>query len=381
MPCRDTRLAAGRMAPRKEDPVRIPGRNSEPEPDVSVARGTFKTYARRHPNEAEIALIVEVADTSLVKDLRTGSDLRRGGHPHLLDRQPGSRPGRSLLRSGSSRWVSLPRGLSTWSRRPGHHRRARSRPDRGDGSLAVTHAAKQPSRPGRAARGAQRGDRSFSVIERTRSIYEQAMHDAPPFTLYRTEERREELLRLGLSQPIVRLALFDLPHPLFSTRCEDIGPPQPESRTRQPSGSPVAYLWCFQRHHRLVTGVRVRGSRWIQIMSRLPCRRPRLEFILFRPDAIAAGHVVMARSEQGLLASIFSGLIADQHLDRDMLIEDCGDLPFPQEEWESHSRKELEAAAKSVGFRYLSEIEAFWRTHGDRDDYYDLLYAYTRSIL
>jgi hypothetical protein len=116
-------------------------------------------------------------------------------------------------------------------------------------------------------------------------------------------------------------------------------------------------------------------------MSRLACQKPRLEFILFRTDAIPARHVVMARSEQGLLASIFSGLIADQHVDRDMLIEHCGDLPFPQEEWESHLSKELEAAAKSVGFRYLSETKAFWRRHGERDDYYDLLYAYTRSIL
>jgi Uma2 family endonuclease len=60
-------LPAGWHA-RKEDPVRIPSRASEPEPDVSVARGTFKTYARRHPNEVDIALIVEVADTSLAKD-------------------------------------------------------------------------------------------------------------------------------------------------------------------------------------------------------------------------------------------------------------------------------------------------------------------------
>jgi hypothetical protein len=158
------------------------------------------------------------------------------------------------------------------------------------------------------------------------------MTDGPPYVSYRTEQRREELLRLGLSQSIVRLALFDLPHPLFCTRCEDLGPPQLKWRARQPSGSPVAYRWCFRRYHRLVTGVRLRGSRWTRIMSRLACQQPRLEFILFRPDAIPAGHVVVARSEQGLLASTFSGLIADQHGDRDMWIEQCGVLPFPQEE-------------------------------------------------
>lgn len=41
---------------------------SEPEPDVSVARGTRHTYATRHPGPADLGLVVEVADSSLAID-------------------------------------------------------------------------------------------------------------------------------------------------------------------------------------------------------------------------------------------------------------------------------------------------------------------------
>ncbi len=46
-----------------------PGAHDEPEPDLAVARAT-RTYARERPRPDEIALIIEVADTSLAFDLR-----------------------------------------------------------------------------------------------------------------------------------------------------------------------------------------------------------------------------------------------------------------------------------------------------------------------
>jgi Uma2 family endonuclease len=49
-------------------PVRLPGQDSEPEPDRCVVRGTFRDYEDHHPGPNEIALIVEVADTSLAED-------------------------------------------------------------------------------------------------------------------------------------------------------------------------------------------------------------------------------------------------------------------------------------------------------------------------
>ncbi len=42
--------------------------DSEPEPDVTVARGERRDYLDRHPGPNDIALIVEVSDTTLQRD-------------------------------------------------------------------------------------------------------------------------------------------------------------------------------------------------------------------------------------------------------------------------------------------------------------------------
>jgi Uma2 family endonuclease len=47
-------------------PVTLP--DSEPEPDVSVARGDDSLYATRHPGPADLGLVVEVPDSSLAFD-------------------------------------------------------------------------------------------------------------------------------------------------------------------------------------------------------------------------------------------------------------------------------------------------------------------------
>ena len=41
---------------------------SRPEPDVSVARGSDRAYISRHPAPADLAFVVEVADSSLDRD-------------------------------------------------------------------------------------------------------------------------------------------------------------------------------------------------------------------------------------------------------------------------------------------------------------------------
>jgi Uma2 family endonuclease len=55
---------------RSGKPVRIPrpGRDSEPEPDRSVVRRRPDDYAGRHPDPGDIALVVEIADSSLADD-------------------------------------------------------------------------------------------------------------------------------------------------------------------------------------------------------------------------------------------------------------------------------------------------------------------------
>jgi Uma2 family endonuclease len=53
--------------PRKEGPVRIPAYD-EPEPDISIARGSIENYRHRHPGPAEVVLVVEVSLTTLDLD-------------------------------------------------------------------------------------------------------------------------------------------------------------------------------------------------------------------------------------------------------------------------------------------------------------------------
>jgi Uma2 family endonuclease len=45
--------------------------SSEPQPDIAVAVGPEERYAQRHPGPRDLALVVEVSDTSLAQDQTT----------------------------------------------------------------------------------------------------------------------------------------------------------------------------------------------------------------------------------------------------------------------------------------------------------------------
>jgi len=51
----------------KEDPVRIPDFD-EPEPDVAVLRGSAEDYRDRIPDASDVAILIEVAETTLDRD-------------------------------------------------------------------------------------------------------------------------------------------------------------------------------------------------------------------------------------------------------------------------------------------------------------------------
>jgi Uma2 family endonuclease len=51
---------------RAQSPITLA--NSEPEPDVVIARGSIRDYGIRHPGSPDIAVIIEVADASLSFD-------------------------------------------------------------------------------------------------------------------------------------------------------------------------------------------------------------------------------------------------------------------------------------------------------------------------
>ena len=49
-----------------QDPIALA--ESEPEPDAVIVRGQIRDYAKRHPGPEDIALLIEVADSSLAGD-------------------------------------------------------------------------------------------------------------------------------------------------------------------------------------------------------------------------------------------------------------------------------------------------------------------------
>jgi Uma2 family endonuclease len=65
---------------RPDLPIRISD-VSMPEPDIVIARGTYQDYASRHPEPADIALIVEVAKSSLAEDRKMAGIYDRAGIP------------------------------------------------------------------------------------------------------------------------------------------------------------------------------------------------------------------------------------------------------------------------------------------------------------
>jgi Uma2 family endonuclease len=55
---------------------------SEPEPDCVLARGTKRSFLLRHPNESDVGLVTEVADSSLNRDrIDKGRIYARAGIP------------------------------------------------------------------------------------------------------------------------------------------------------------------------------------------------------------------------------------------------------------------------------------------------------------
>ena len=59
----------------------ITTKDSEPEPDLAIVRGSIRAHIARHPSPNEIALVVEVADSSLQRDRLKTSLYARAGIP------------------------------------------------------------------------------------------------------------------------------------------------------------------------------------------------------------------------------------------------------------------------------------------------------------
>ena len=53
---------------RVQSPIYLPGTMTEPEPDLTIFRGSVADWKERHPSPSDILFLVEVADTSLTRD-------------------------------------------------------------------------------------------------------------------------------------------------------------------------------------------------------------------------------------------------------------------------------------------------------------------------
>ena len=66
-----------------QNPIRL-GRHTEPQPDVVVARQPGSAYLARHPEAADVLLVIEVADSSLLYDrLEKAPRYARAGIPEM----------------------------------------------------------------------------------------------------------------------------------------------------------------------------------------------------------------------------------------------------------------------------------------------------------
>ncbi len=67
--------------------------DSQPEPDFAFVRGSADDYENRHPGPADVAVVIEMADSSLLRDQRDKTRIyARGGLPcywiiNLVDRR------------------------------------------------------------------------------------------------------------------------------------------------------------------------------------------------------------------------------------------------------------------------------------------------------
>ncbi len=95
--CDTTHLALQSLLPagwyiRVGKPLRIPSRSSVPEPDLVITRGLPRAYFQRHPEPADVALVIEVADSRLKEARALAAVYGGGGVPvygivNLVDRQ------------------------------------------------------------------------------------------------------------------------------------------------------------------------------------------------------------------------------------------------------------------------------------------------------
>ncbi len=120
--------------------------------------------------------------------------------------------------------------------------------------------------------------------------------------------RIDELRQLGLSEPVIRMAMGEVVHDALWWICLPLSPVVAEPPT--PSGSHFVPLWSFAGG---ITGAMVRDDG--------------KEFADYAIDCLQEGFEFVAHTEQGLLAYLLSHLVHDQLVD----VSEAVGFRFPAE--------------------------------------------------
>jgi hypothetical protein len=156
-------------------------------------------------------------------------------------------------------------------------------------------------------------------------------------------EAEQRLRALGLPDSVVWLATELHSDDMFFFRCGELQ--APEALTF-PEGLAAEPLWQFEWW---VTAVRLKEGR--------------LEYLGFDANDPEVWQV-LAYTEQGLLANLFSDLVEDEDWDEE----------------EEEALRGLREAAEQVGFQHLDALLAFQREHAEDEDYADTLAEWTRTL-
>ncbi len=77
-----TRQALERMIPQGwyvDDQAPVTLATSEPEPDIAVIRGNTRDYPDRHPGPADVAIVIEISDSTIERDRGTKKRIYAAG--------------------------------------------------------------------------------------------------------------------------------------------------------------------------------------------------------------------------------------------------------------------------------------------------------------
>lgn len=159
-------------------------------------------------------------------------------------------------------------------------------------------------------------------------------------------ERQSQLKAMGVPAILVELACREHSHDAYFFRCSAPEASSVGSNWSFPEGVPGVILWQCQD--------------WAIMVRQADNKLEYLAFDLTNPEL----YQVIAYSEQGVLANLFSDLIEDEDWDEN-----------PQE-----SQTLVEKLANECGFSHLPELMEFMDSQAESEEYAEVLAEWTKTL-